>query len=89
MKAQILLEAYNWQNVNVLTMTIRNVGTIPVNLALADYFVNGNPISAATMNCGSALQPSSTCVVTVTVPNVSSGQTYPVKIVATDGAIFE
>lgn len=87
MKEQLVLEAYNWQSTNVLVLTVRNVGPTPINLASADFFMNGQA-STWTMNCPSGLQPSQSCVISLTIPNAQQGTAYPVKIVTADGATF-
>lgn len=93
MKAELILEGYDWTNLNVLSLTVRNVGSTALNLQMADIMVNGRLIGAYTLSgCASpsAIPASVSCMLTLTVPSagIVSGAAYSVKIVTPDGAIF-
>lgn len=91
-KEQVILEAYNWNIVNVAVLTLRNVGTNPVQVA--DVFLNG-AASTITFSAGCSFglfQSQTSCFLTLSVPSsaqVTVGEAYPVKIVSANGAIFQ
>ena len=101
-KQQLVLEAYSWPTPGTtLTLYIRNVGSANINVAGADYFVNGvsvaNGGSGASCVAGTAVAvntavpPTGSCTVALTVPGLAaltSGAAYPVKVVTPDGAVF-
>jgi flagellin-like protein len=90
---QVTLDYYDWTTLSTLRLAIRNVGVTKVNIAGADYFINGQLITSPTTVCGtftaSALIPQGSCLVTLTSPSgLTSGVAYSVKIATKDGAIF-
>jgi len=84
---QILLESYNWETATSLILFLRNVGPTPVNFA--DWFINGIPASSVA-GCSSTLPVGENCVATLTVGEgaYSTGESYIIKIVSLDGAVF-
>ena len=91
-KEQVIMEAYSFTGVASVAVTLRNVGPSAVNLATADYFINGVMVSSPTVCAGgSAVLPQGSCAVTLTVPasaSVISGAAYPLKIVTPTGGVF-
>lgn len=91
---QVTLDYYDWTTLSTLKLIIRNVGVTKVNIAAADYFINGQLIASLTIACGtftaSALIPQGSCQVTLTSPSGlnSPGVAYNVKIATKDGAVF-
>ena len=81
------MEAYNWQILTSLILTLRNVGPAP--LSLMDFFVNGMAVPI-TNACSVPLNVGSTCTVTLSTSglNPSDGVAYVIKIVSVDGAVF-
>lgn len=93
MKAELILEGYDWSNLNVLSLTVRNVGSTALNLQMADIMVNGRLVAAYTLSgcvSPSAVPASVSCMLTLTVPSTGlvSGAAYSVKVVTPDGATF-
>jgi flagellin-like protein len=90
-KEQVIMEAYSFSGITSVTLTLRNVGPSAVNLATADYFVNGIQ-ETPTSTCGSAstLLPQASCAVAIptTTASLVSGASYPLKIVTPDGGVF-
>lgn len=91
-KEQVIMEAYSWTGActaGSIALTLRNVGPAAVNLANADYFVNG--IKATSATGGSTIvTPGQSNVVTV-VPMTFSGvcgAAYPLKVVTPTGGVF-
>ena len=94
-KQQVIMEAYNWNTLGTLSLTLRNVG--PASVTFEDFFVNGvlQTAAATTGNCytgasnTNTLAVGSSCVVGVTVAStVAAGVAYVVKVVSIDGAVF-
>jgi flagellin-like protein len=88
-KEQVIMEAYRFRTSGALTISVRNVGSATVDMAGADYFLNG--VSATPDNgCSLTLTISGSCTTTLTVStsNLSSGAGYPLKIVTPDGGVF-
>jgi flagellin-like protein len=92
---QLTLEYYNWLNTaNAPQLIIRNDGA--ATITLVDFFMQGmrNTTSLTFTNCYSkpnVLPVQQSCTVTFPVPTgltITSGITYTVKFVASDGAIF-
>jgi flagellin-like protein len=90
-KEQVIMEAYNWSG-SAITITVRNVGPAAVDLATADYFINGAKVTTSTNGCSSTVTPGGSCVVTLTVPtgagSIVNGAAYPLKIVTPTGGVF-
>jgi flagellin-like protein len=87
-KEQIIMEAYSFPTSGSLSVTLRNVGSATENLSGADYFVNG--IKSGATGCSTAITPSQSCTMTVTVATGSliSGAAYPFKVVTPTGGVF-
>jgi flagellin-like protein len=93
---QVTLESYNWPTGTTLTLTLRNIGSTTLNLASADYYVNGQTVNAPAIVCqnpsmASQFQPKGVCTVTLTVTlaNLNQGQTYPVRVAFADGGLWQ
>jgi flagellin-like protein len=90
-KEQLIMEAYSFPIGGSLSVTVRNVGSASVNVALSDFFVNGVVATSVGGVCSSAtLTPSQSCVATVgvTLTSLTGGAAYPLKIVTPDGGVF-
>ena len=94
-KQQLKLESYNWGTLGTPAMTMRNVGSAGINIAGADWFINGvaeivTVGSCSTGSTGSSLLPQGSCAVTLTTTGLtpSSGVAYTIKVVTPDGAVF-
>jgi flagellin-like protein len=98
-KDQVIMEAYNWNSLTSLIITLRNVG--PANAQFADWFINGAAVTAPTGSCATGVGTSplvaytlgvgSACTATLTPATsytTSSGVSYVIKIVTIDGAVF-
>ena len=91
-KEQLIMEAYAWNTLTKLVLTVRNVG--PANIQVADFFINGAIQATPTGPCMSANPPvitvGNSCVLTeaAVTGSYSSGVEYPIKIVTVDGAVF-
>ena len=89
-KEQVIMEAYSWPSgLGTLTVTLRNVGPAAVDLANADFFVNG--VKMAGTGCGATVTPGGSCILVVTVTGAASlvnGAAYPFKIVTPTGGVF-
>jgi len=90
-KEQVIMEAFSFPTGGPLVVTLRNVGSAAENLSPgADYFINGIK-GTATGTCGSAVTPSQSCQVTVSLSgygSLISGAAYPFKIVTPTGGVF-
>jgi len=87
-KQQVIMEAYNWNNLHNLILTLRNVG--PAQVQLKDFFVSGLSVTVASP-CGGPITVGGSCTVTVPVSSAlsaSAGVAYVIKIVSIDGAVF-
>jgi hypothetical protein len=86
------MEAYDWNPVTTLALTVRNVG--PATITFSDFFINGVLQAAPTYSGGCAgatpsLAVGSSCTLTVAgLTGYSSGVEYSIKIVTIDGAVF-
>ena len=88
-KQQVIMEAYNWNTLASLILTLRNVG--PAQVQFADWFINGALATASGTCAGSgfALTVGASCTVTLTPPTTANaGVSYVVKVVSIDGAVF-
>jgi hypothetical protein len=89
-KEQVIMEAYNFAIGGDLTVTFRNVGPASVNLADADYFVNGIPVTGGQPTC-SNVTPGGSCgpaTLTNDVGSLVAGAAYAFKIVTPTGGVF-
>jgi flagellin-like protein len=90
-KEQVIMEAYSFPTVGGLTVTLRNVGSASENLHDADYFINGLLGTPSTCTGASAITPSQSCPVTITLGSYGSlisGAAYPFKVVTPTGGVF-
>jgi len=98
-KQQIIMEAYNWQTLTSLQLTLRNVG--PANAQFADWFINGAAVTpgapATGVSCltgtgtptvANTLDVGTSCSVALAYTAAAAGVSYVVKIVTIDGAVF-
>jgi len=88
-KQQVILEAYNWNTLTSLQLTLRNVG--PAQVTFADWFVSGAKIAPSGSGCSAAnyaLPVGQSCTETLTLAGYSAGVAYVVKVVSIDGAVF-
>lgn len=86
---QLSLESYDWPQGGQLSILVRNVGSAPVNIGSAKYFINGLVVESSS-TCGLTLNPNQSCAIILT-PSTSSlvvGTAYPLKIGTADGSIF-
>ena len=90
-KQQVIMEAYYFPIGGPLSITVKNVGSAPVDLSKADFFINGLSASRGS-GCGVTLAIGGSCTTTVTPSggyvSLVSGLAYTVKIVTPDGAVF-
>jgi len=90
-KDEVIMESYAFPSGGPLSISVKNVGTTPVDLSKADFFING---LAATLGpgCAVTLAIGSSCTISLSLAggygNFALGLSYPVKIVAADGAVF-
>jgi flagellin-like protein len=96
-KDQVIMEAYQWPAGNSVTLQLRNTGATTVNLAVADFYVGGSPVTATISNPSggtctttTAVVPGTACVATLTIvgASYSSGVAYVVKIGLSDGGVM-
>ena len=92
-KDQLIMEGYSFPAPgSSLTILVRNVGSSSLNIAAADFFLNGvKSTGNPTGSCATAtLTPTQSCSATVTVTTTSlvSGSSYPFKVVTPDGGVF-
>lgn len=90
---QIIMTTYNFPVGGPFVVTLRNVGATSVNLADAQYFINGvaaTNISVASCS-SSSVSPGDACVVTLTVSttNLTDGSPYVFKVATPTGRIFQ
>jgi flagellin-like protein len=95
---QVALEYYDWTTPNILTVTMRNVGSAVINLIGSDWLINGvkqtglSAWSCSTGSTSSSLLPQGSCRVTITIaagqPTVTPGVTYTVKVATVSGSVF-
>lgn len=91
---QLILEAYQWVTLSTLTLSLRNTGGTTLNLAAADFYVDGfqqtvtiaNP-SGGTCTTPTAVGPGTACIVTLTITavTISSGVAYVIQVDLPDG----
>lgn len=83
------IEAYNWNTLTSLNVSIRNVGTNILTISTAHWFVGG-VMQTAVSGCTTTLSPGIGCTekITITQMTPAAGIVYVVKIVVSDGAIF-
>ena len=96
-KDQVILEAYDWSGTSkcstaatILCLSLKNVGSSTVNLldTTADYFVNGAHVTG-NAGCPAVVTPGqATCTEALTVPALTPGAAYPIKVVLPDGGVF-
>ena len=93
---QLELESYNWQTPGALVLTLRNIGSTTLNLATADYYVNGQMMNSPALVCMSGstavnFTPKGVCAVTLTVSlaSLNQGQSYPVRVAFSDGGVWQ
>jgi hypothetical protein len=93
-KDQLIMEAYQWQDPAILTMSLRNTGSTTIDLAAADFYVGGSlqTLTAGTCTGGTfaALGPGTACTVSVTLTgrSVTVGVAYVIRISLNDGAVM-
>jgi len=101
-KDQVIMEAYNWQTATSLVLNLRNTGSSTVNLGIADWYLGGIAIPAASVtnvptcpatptgNTYNTMLPQGACGVTLTVTagSYSSGVAYVVKLSLADGGVM-
>ena len=90
-KQQVIMEAYNWNTLTSLQLTLRNVG--PAKITFADWFVSGalvTPSGGSCVGTGVALDVGASCTATLPLGagSVSAGVAYVLKVVTIDGAVF-
>jgi hypothetical protein len=92
---QLIMDRYTFPVGGPLTVTLRNAGSVSENLQNASYYVNGIVASATPSSCtagsvASALAPSGSCVIIVSVPLTSlfPEAAYPFKVVTPTGEVY-
>jgi len=86
-KQQLIMSTYNWVDPTSLSLTLKNVGTMPIDVGGADVFIEGVQVSNPG-NCG-VVNPGNSCILNITLTGMyTSGKAYAVKIVTPDGAVF-
>ena len=90
-KDQVTMVSYNFPVGGPLSITVKNVGSSPVDLATADFFINGVSATSGS-ECKTTLTIGGSCTIALSPPGgyggLLSGYSYTVKIVTADGAIF-
>jgi hypothetical protein len=83
------LEGYNWPVVGSLSVSLWNVGSTGIDLAHADFFVNGITV-AMNGTCAVTLMPNQSCLATFVLSGFTLvvGAAYPLKIVSAKGGMF-
>jgi hypothetical protein len=83
------IEAYNWNTLATLNVTVRNIGTNVLTMSTADWVVGG-VVQTTVAGCPVTLAPGISCAEKITISGLtaSSGIVYVVKVVLRDGAIF-
>jgi hypothetical protein len=94
---QVALNFYTWQMKSQtsgnVTLMLRNTGSVQVQLA--DFFIAGNsmPPASVTYHCGggSTINVNSACSISLNYSGLSftQGDSYNVRSVTNDGAIFD
>jgi hypothetical protein len=89
MMDNLRIEAYNWNSMTWVNVTVRNTGTNIVPIGTAQWFVAG-VLQTTVASCTGSLNPGIACTAKITVSGVTvtSGIVYVVKIILSDGAIF-
>ncbi len=93
-KQQVILEAYDWSiTAGPIILHLRNVGSATVNLAAADYFVNGGSVTATggIPPCTATVVPgAASCAMSLALGTFTptAGAAYPIKVVTPDGGVF-
>lgn len=88
MKSQLIMESYNWQSA-ALTLTLRNVGVTAIDLRTTDFILNGYMATVTVQSNCLTLAPSTSCIVTLTIPfAATTGTSYLVKVVTSAGSVF-
>jgi len=89
MKDQLILEAWKWAG-TTLTLNFRNTGSSTINIAAANFYLNGTQTPTISAGCQVTLTPTQGCSGTITIAagawNV--GQAYPFKVALADGGVF-
>lgn len=88
-REQVIMEAYTFQVGGPLAIALRNVGSASVDVANADYFING--VAATPTGCGASLAPGGSCQASLTLASYASlmfGAGYAVKVVTPTGGVF-
>jgi hypothetical protein len=95
---RITLDYYNWTSTSLI-LILRNTGS--AQITLADFFIAGQPIACTPASCFSACSSGLSVNAPgckVTLPTVlgncastvdNCGVAYDVRVVTTDGAIFD
>jgi hypothetical protein len=83
------IEAYNWQTLSSLNVSVRNVGTNMLTMSTAQWFVGG-VIQTPQSGCAGTLSPGVECSVKINISQLTpaAGIVYVIKVVLADGAIF-
>jgi hypothetical protein len=86
---QVSMDAYNFQNLALPVVTVRDVGSGTVSISnifidghIATLSGTGTPAGCAT---GTAITPTSTCQIILSTSGITSGTSHTVKILLTDG----
>jgi FlaG/FlaF family flagellin (archaellin) len=91
-KDQLIMAAYNWGSTGTLDLYIQNVGSSSLTVGTASYFVAGTLVKAGagTPSCGTTLAPGTAAceMVLTSLPTVTPGVSYAIKVVTPDGGVF-
>ena len=90
-KDQVIMESYSFPIGGPLSITVKDVGSSSVDLATADFFINGASATQGT-GCKTTLTIGGSCTTALSPSGgyggLLSGYSYPLKIITANGAIF-
>jgi flagellin-like protein len=78
---QLSLDAYSFESLSTLTITIRNVGTTPVQID--KLYFDGSMITVST-----PLNPQGSAMFTIGLSGITRGTSHIVKVVTLTGSTF-
>jgi archaellum component FlaF (FlaF/FlaG flagellin family) len=91
-REMMIMEAYSWITATgTITLTFRNVGSVPIDASHTNVFLSGIPVNGGLgTGCDVTLTAGQGCTATFSLPSETYvvGTAYQLKLVTPDGAVF-
>ncbi len=89
---QLIMESYSWNAAGgTIRLTIRNVGSVPIDASGIDVFLDGTLVKGGLgSGCKTTLTAGQACVATFNVPigTYVTGAAYSLKLITSNGGAF-